>query len=144
MAETLSVPKVKEPVREIPFLIRVIWFFVLGWELTGVWILIAWALNASIIGLPLGVWMIDRVPQVLTLKARPGAYVVDLANGQSRFLPAAQPPFLLRAVYFVVIGWWFSLLWAAVAWLLCATILGLPLGVLMLNALPLVTTLQRS
>jgi uncharacterized membrane protein YccF (DUF307 family) len=58
-------------------------------------------------------------------------------------LPAAQPPFLLRAVYFVVIGWWFSLLWAAVAWLLCATILGLPLGVLMLNALPLVTTLRR-
>jgi hypothetical protein len=40
--------------------------------------LIAWVLNASIIGLPLGLWMIDRVPQVLTLKARPGLAAVRL------------------------------------------------------------------
>jgi uncharacterized membrane protein YccF (DUF307 family) len=62
--------KVKENNPETPFLLRVIWFLVFGWELAGIWILLAWALNASIIGLPLGLWMIDRVPQVLTLKAR--------------------------------------------------------------------------
>jgi len=135
--------KVK-PAREVPFLLRVIWFFILGWELAGAWILVAWALNITILFLPLGLWMIDRVPQILTLKARPGAYVVDEENGRSRFLPASQPPFLIRAVYFILIGWWFSLLWAAFAWLLCATILFLPIGVPMLNALPFVTTLQRS
>lgn len=131
----------RQPAQELPFLLRVIWFFVLGWELTAVWILAAWALNASILGLPLGLWMIERVPQVLTLKARPGAYLVDAKNGRARFLPAQNPPFLLRALYFVLIGWWFSLVWAIVAWLLCATIIGLPLGVPMLNALPQVTTL---
>ncbi|MCA9920971.1 MAG: YccF domain-containing protein [Anaerolineales bacterium] len=136
--------KLHEPVRETPFLIRAIWFFVLGWELTGVWILIAWALNASILGLPLGLWMIDRVPQVLTLKARSGSYLVDVENGRSQFIPGKQVPFLVRALYFVVIGWWFSLLWAAIAWLLCATIIGLPLGVMMLNGLPAVTTLGHS
>lgn len=141
MATNVETTKFREPVREIPFVLRVIWFFLLGWELTGAWILIAWALNASIIGLPLGLWMIERVPQVLTLKARPGIYVVEGKNGRSRFVRANNPPFLLRALYFVLFGWWFSLLWAALAWLLCATIIGLPLGVLMLNALPQVTTL---
>ncbi len=144
MSSNVTTMKIRQPVRELPFLIRVIWFFVLGWELTGAWILIAWLLNISILGLPVGLWMIDRVPQVLTLKMRPGAYVTDLGSGRSRFVSARQPFFLLRVIYFVLVGWWFSLIWAALAWILCATILGLPLGVLMLNALPFVTTLHRS
>jgi uncharacterized membrane protein YccF (DUF307 family) len=144
MSTTIATTRVKEPVREFPFLLRVIWFFVLGWELAGVWILIAWALNITLIGLPIGLWMIDRVPQVLTLKTKPGAYVVDLKSGRAQFVATKQPSFIIRAVYFVLFGWWLSLLWAAVAWILCATILGLPLGVVMLNALPFVTTLHHS
>lgn len=131
-----------EKVKELPFILRAVWFFVLGWELTGVWILIAWALNLTVLGLPLGLWMIDRVPQILTLKARPGMYVDD-KSGHRYFVSANQPPFLLRALYFLVIGWWFSLVWAALGWLLCLTIIGLPIGVLMLNGLPTVTTLQK-
>jgi uncharacterized membrane protein YccF (DUF307 family) len=141
--ETMSM-KVKETNREMPFLLRAIWFFVFGWELTGIWILVAWALNASVIGLPLGLWMIDRVPQILTLKARPGVMVTDLEDGRSQFVPASSAPFIIRAVYFVFFGWWFSLLWAVMAWLLCATIIGLPLGIVMLNGLPTVTTLAQS
>ena len=128
---------------EIPFIIRVLWFFIVGWELTGVWILIAWALNATIIGLPLGLWMIDRVPQVLTLKSRSGAWLVDRKNGVSQYLPKRQPALLVRAAYFVLIGWWFSLLWAAIAWAICGSIIGLPLGIMMLHALPTVTTLHK-
>lgn len=143
MSEIVSM-KVKETNSEMPFLLRAIWFFVFGWELTGIWILVAWALNASILGLPLGLWMIDRVPQVLTLKARPGVMVKDLENGRSQFIPARNTPFFLRAIYFLLFGWWFSLLWAALAWLLCATIIGLPLGIIMLNGLPTVTTLAQS
>ena len=143
MTTTFAATKVRQPVKQLPFLLRVIWFFVLGWELTGAWILIAWILNATIIGLPLGLWMINRVPQVLTLKAQPGAYEVDLASGKTRYVSAKQPLWLVRALYFLLIGWWFSLLWSTVAWLLCITIIGLPLGILMLNGLPAVTTLRR-
>ena len=135
--------KVRQPVEQMPFLVRVIWFFVLGWELTGMWILLAWALNLTIIGLPLGLWMINRVPQVLTLKARPGAWVIGFKDGRTQYVAAGQPPWLVRGLYFVLIGWWLSLIWAAVAWLICLTIIGLPLGVLMLHALPAVTTLQK-
>jgi uncharacterized membrane protein YccF (DUF307 family) len=128
---------------EIPFIIRVLWFLIVGWELTGVWILIAWALNATIIGLPLGLWMIDRVPQVLTLKSRSGAWLVDRKSGVSQYLPKSQSSFIIRAPYFLLIGWWFSLLWAAAAWAICGTIIGLPLGIMMLHALPTVTTLHK-
>lgn len=138
-----SMTTVKQPAQQLPFILRVIWFFVLGWEVTGAWILVAWFLNLTIIGLPLGLWMINRVPQVLTLKARPGAWEVDLKSGHSKYVGAQQPAWLIRAFYFVLIGWWLSLLWAGVAWLLCITIIGLPLGILMLHALPGVTTLQR-
>ena len=143
MAQSVTVTQVKQPSRGVPFIRRIVWFFVLGWELAGIWILVAWALNATIIGLPLGLWMIDRVPQVLTLKSRPGAWVLDLKNGRSRYVSVKQRSWVIRGVYFLLIGWWLSLLWAGAAWLLCATILGLPLGVLMLHALPAVTTLQR-
>ncbi len=143
MSATATVQSVKQPVRQIPFILRVIWFFVLGWELTGIWILIAWALNLTIIGLPFGLWMINRVPQVLTLKARPGAWETDLSSGKTRFVTGRQVPWLIRAFYFILIGWWLSLIWSAVAWLLCITIIGLPFGVLMLHGLPAVTTLQK-
>jgi len=142
MTAIITTTKVRQPVKQVPFLLRVIWFFFLGWELAGAWILIAWILNATIIGLPLGLWMINRVPQVLTLKAQPGAYELDMATGKTRFVSTRQPSWLLRALYFVLIGWWLSLLWAAAAWLLCITIIGLPLGILMLHSLPAVTTLR--
>lgn len=140
MTDNIKTTKV-ERVNELPFLIRAIWFFLFGWELTAGWILVAWVLNVTIIGLPLGVWMLDRVPQVLTLKARPGAYVSE-ADGRKTFIKVKQPPFIIRALYFIVFGWWFSLIWAMLGWLLCLTIIGLPLGVIMLNTLPAVTTLQ--
>jgi hypothetical protein len=58
-------------------------------------------------------------------------------------LPAGdQLPLPVHGLYFVVIGWWFSLLWAGLGWLLCTSIIGLPLGVVMSNSLPVVTTLQ--
>ena len=134
---------IRQPVREVPFLLRVLWFFLLGWETAGIWILIAWALNLTIIGLPLGLWMIDRVPQVLTLKARSGEWVTHKGGGTHHVTPQ-QHPFLLRAVYFVLVGWWFSLIWAALGYLLSVTIIGLPFGIPMLHALPAVTTLHKN
>ena len=54
-----------------------------------------------------------------------------------------QPFFLLRLIYFLLIGWWASLVWALLGWLLCVTIILLPVGVWMLNRLPAITTLMR-
>jgi uncharacterized membrane protein YccF (DUF307 family) len=80
----------------------------------------------------------------LTLKGRSGTWLVNKKNGFSQFLPKRQPSILIRAIYFALFGWWFSLFWAAVAWALCATIIGLPIGVMMLHALPTITTLHQN
>lgn len=131
-----------ERVRELPFLIRAVWFFLVGWHMTLVWVGVAWIVNLTIIGLPLGVWMIERVPQLLTLKSTGGSYNYQKDGG---VVYRSQPQlfFLFRILYFIVFGWWVSLLWAIVAYLLCLSVIGLPFGVIMLNQLPFVTSLHR-
>ncbi|PKO21587.1 MAG: hypothetical protein CVU38_13950 [Chloroflexi bacterium HGW-Chloroflexi-1] len=131
---------------KVPFIIRVLWFFLIGWHVTLYWIVAAWILNLTIIGMPLGLWMLNRVPLVLTLRPPRGYTVAEVEHGkivQWRYRDARQHFFLTRLVYFLLIGWWFSLLWSVLAWLLCVTIIGLPLGVWMFNRLPNVTTLMR-
>lgn len=125
---------------------RVIWFLFIGWWLTFWWIGIAWLLNATIIGLPLGLMMINRIPKVLTLRPdRQQTTVVQTGNTTivSR-TGVAQLSMWIRAVYFLLVGWWVSLLWAYLAWFLCIIIITLPIGLVMFNFLPQVTTLRRN
>lgn len=130
----------------MPLLLRILYFFLFGWWATGVWINVAWFLNVTIIGLPLGLWMLNRVPQVLTLRPMRQILVVSDSNEwvQIRTAGLPQHPWLLRLLYFVLIGWWLSLLWSNVAWAVCATVIGLPVGIWMFNRLPALTTLMRT
>lgn len=122
-------------------ILRVIWFILVGWWLTGILSAAAWALNATVIGLPLGLWIINRLPFVATLRAPGAIYWVD--EGVVR--PATrQHPFLLRALYFLLIGWWFSGLWMAVAYILLLSIIGMPGAFWMYGRIGAVTTLYRT
>ena len=122
---TRSREVVQEP--DVPLLLRIVYFFLLGWWATGV-------------------WMLNRVPQVLTLRPVRSAVAAratrDGLQWQARDLP--QQPFVVRALYFVLIGWWLSWLWANVAWAISATVIGLPLGIWMFDRLPAITTLMRT
>jgi uncharacterized membrane protein YccF (DUF307 family) len=132
--------------RGFPFILRVLWFFLIGWHVTLYWIVAAWVLNLTIIGMPLGLWMLNRVPLVLTLRTQRSYSAAEMRDGQViewRTQNVPQAPFLVRAIYFILIGWWLSLIWALLGWLFCVSIIGLPLGVLMLNRLPGVTTMMR-
>ena len=126
-----------------PFLLRALYFVLCGLWLSGVWAAIAWVLSVTIIGLPLGLWMLDRLPQVTTLKARSTQYTVDEA-GRVVEMRVPQQPFLLRAVYFVLVGWWLSALWLSAAWALSASIIGLPFSFWMINRTAAVLTLSKS
>jgi len=123
-------------------LVRAIYFVLIGWWLSGIWAAIAWLLSVSIIGLPLGLYMLNRLPQVVTLKPSASSLVVT-PSGQVLRYDAPQRPFLLRAIYFVLVGWWLSALWIIAAWALHASIVGMVLGFWMFNRVPAVITLAR-
>jgi uncharacterized membrane protein YccF (DUF307 family) len=135
---------VREP--GVPLLLRILYFLLFGWWATGVWVNAAWFLNLTIIGLPLGVWMLNRVPQVLTLRPTRQLVVAEGYGDGVRIRAEGLPqrPWPIRLLYFVLIGWWLSFLWANAAWIVCATIIGLPLGIWMFNRLPALTTLMRT
>jgi uncharacterized membrane protein YccF (DUF307 family) len=126
-------------------LLRILYFFLFGWWFTGVWINVAWFLNVIVVGLPLGLWMLNRVPQVLTLRPTKEVYVVNPETGTLRAKGGLPQRFILfRVLHFVLIGWWLSLIWANLAWAICATVVGLPIGIWMFNRLPAITTLMRT
>src|SRR5215211_2455916 len=121
--------------------LRVVWFLLVGWWLTGILTVAAWALNATIIGLPLGLWVINRLPLAATL--RPASSQYRLEDGVLRS-SVEQHPFILRAIYFVLIGWWLSGLWMVVAYALLLTIVGMPGAFWMYGRIGAVTTLYRT
>ncbi len=116
-------------------LVRAIWFVFVGWWLTPIVVNLAWFLNATIILLPIGIKLINLVPTVLTLKEPRGLTVPESGRGQRSLL--------VRALWFVLIGWWFSFLWANLAVLFALTIIGLPITLWMADRLPYVTSLYR-
>lgn len=128
-------------------LLQLLWFAFIGVWLGQVWIVVAWVLMISIIGLPLGIAMLNMLPKVIALREpEHHVRVVRHTDGRMALVDASRPQinFLLRAVYFILIGWWFSALWMELAYLLTATIIGIPLGFWMFDRVPAVLTLRRS
>ncbi|WP_410766003.1 YccF domain-containing protein [Haloferax sp. DFSO60] len=115
-------------------LVRALWFIFIGWWATPVVVNIAWFLNATIIGIPLGIALINLVPTVLSLKESRNLSAED---GRS------QHSLLVRVPYFIFVGWWLSWFWANAAAFFAVTIIGLPIAYWMFNRLPYVTSLYR-
>jgi uncharacterized membrane protein YccF (DUF307 family) len=127
-------------------LVRALWFFFIGWYVGFFWILLAALLNTTIIGLPLGIMMFNAVPKVMTLKSRATRLNV-VANADGTYTMShrhvQQHEFWIRAVYFLLVGWWFSFVWAMGAYFIGLLIITLPISFLMFDRLPAVTTLAR-
>jgi uncharacterized membrane protein YccF (DUF307 family) len=128
-------------------LIQLLWFLFIGWWAVHIWVAVAWISLVTIIGIPLGVWMLHRVPLVVALRdPREVRYrVSQIGKGEWAYEATGveQYPFLVRAIYFVLIGWWLSALWMALASLVCATVIGLPIGIWMFDLVPFLVSLQR-
>ena len=90
--------------------------------------------------------MLHRVPLVVALRdPREVRYrMTQVGKGRWVYVARGAPqyPFLLRALYFVLIGWWLSAVWMALASLVCSTIIGLPIGIWMFDLVPALVSLQ--
>lgn len=118
-----------------PLLVRLLWFLLVGWWATGILVNVAWFCMITVVLAPIGVKLFNLVPTALTL-LEPRS---RLAPGEAR----GQYPLLVRAVYFVLIGWWLSWIWANLAFLFAVTIIGLPVAYWLFNRLPFVASLYR-
>lgn len=128
-----------------PLIARVFWYIFVGWWLSAVLIVLAYVLMVTIIGIPVAFALFNRIPQALTLRARTVQYGVQVRDGVTYLTTSTeqQRPWYLRALYFVLIGWWFGAVWLVAAWLIGVFIITLPITFLMYNRTSAVMTLQR-
>jgi len=123
-------------------LVQLVWFALVGWWLGQAWVAVAWFFAATIIGMPLAVMMLNRVPEVMALRGET-ELLVRSWNGHTVVTEIPQYNILLRALYFILVGWWASALWLELAYALCMTIIGLPLGFWMFDRTPAIVSLRR-
>jgi uncharacterized membrane protein YccF (DUF307 family) len=125
-------------------LIQGAWFLLVGWWATGLWISLAWLLCLLIVTLPLGVIMLNNVPKVLALREPGGGLQITVITADGRLVNTRrQRPFVLRALYFVLIGWWWSAIVIGLAYFCALTIIGLPLAFWLFDYVPTAVTLRR-
>lgn len=122
-------------------LMRAVWFFLIGWWLGLFWTIGAWIFNLSLIGLPVGLMMLNSLPQVMTLRPRSRVRVQVTPSGHVLMQGPEQHPFPLRAIWFLLIGWWASLVWSLIAWAFSLTLILMPISFWMWNRVPTITTL---
>ena len=116
-------------------LVRAVWLVFVGIWATPVLLYVAWFCNATVVLLPVGVKLINYAPFVASLKRSDEKVEIEDRKAQ-----ASLP---VRAVYFVLVGWWLSLLWITVAAFFTVSIVGFPIAVTMYSSLPYVTSLYK-
>ena len=123
-------------------LIQLLWFAFIGWWAGQLWVGVAWALMLTVIGIPFAVMMLNLVPQVIALRGQRDLTVSSI-GGRPVITAAPQVNLFVRAIYFLLIGWWFSAIWIELAYIFCLTIIGLPVGFWMFDLVPAIVSLRR-
>ncbi len=125
---------------------RTLYFIFIGWWAGLIWLNIGYFFVMTIIGLTIGLMMLNRLPVVLTLKPASQSINISMTGNTTNINISGtqQVNFLIRALYFIFIGWWAGLLWSYVAYAMFVFILPIPMGVIMFNMLPTIITLRKN
>ena len=119
-------------------LIQLLWFVFVGWWLGSLAVGAAYVLFLFIVTIPLGIAILNNIPKIMALREPPKLVTA--------YGPVSTPQIniLVRALWFIVVGWWLAAIVMTVAYALCMTVIGLPIGFLMFDAVPGILTLRRS
>ena len=82
---------------------------------------------------PIIVNVTNSVNTAATSEAAASALTAAVAVGVASAGGRTHPPTILRLVYFLLIGCWAGFIWIGVAALLCISIVGLPIGLMMFS-----------
>ena len=131
--------------KDLNIILRLLWFYFIGLPIGAIWLNVAWFFGITIIGLPICIWMINEAPGIMTLKQQHRFKEFKVGNKTAYFIEDRfkQTSFFWRALYFLLIGWWLSLVWIEVSLIASATFIFIPLGFWMINRLPFVMTLRQ-
>lgn len=124
---------------------RLLWFVFIGWWLSAIVIAIGYLFTATLVLLPVGIWLLHRVPQAQTLKDRTREFRQEFKDGVWVVTEGTRQQFPLwqRAIYTLFVGLWAGLLWLGLAWVVSLPLVTLPLSVWMIDRTPAVITLQK-
>ena len=136
-------------------LVRLIWFLFIGWWLSAPAIFFGWLFTVLIVTMPLGLYILNRLPQIVTLRSSSQTVqtrIDEHGNTVVETVDIPQRPFIWRMIYFLLVGWWFSAIWLVLAdvILIVSTIifilipLGWPLSLFMFSKAAAITTLRRT
>jgi len=92
--------------------VRALYFFFIGWWAGLIWLNIGYFFVLTVIGLPIGLLMLNRLPLVMTLKPASQSVNINITGSITNIniSGAQQTNFLLRVLYFVFVGWWAGLI----------------------------------
>jgi uncharacterized membrane protein YccF (DUF307 family) len=105
-----------------------------------------WFLMVTIIGIPFEVMLLNMLPKVIALREPSEENKISIRADGSLSKTEVYPEqvnIILRALYFILIGWWVSALWMEAAYAIRATIIGLPVGFWMFDRVPAIVSLKR-
>ena len=105
----------------------------------------AYALCVTVIGLPLGFMIFNRLPAIMTLRPRTEVHTTEFRDGVTYVTGGTieQFPMWARALWFLALGWWIGAIYLGIAWFLCVIIVTMPIGLLLFNRVGAVMTLLR-
>ena len=119
-------------------LLQVIWFLFIGWWLGALASSLAYIFFILIITIPLGVKIINKMPYLIALRSTEP--VISYYGTPD----VKQHSLLIRALWFIFVGFWATAIWMAVAYIFCLTLIGMPIGFWMYDKAPAILSLYKS
>lgn len=119
-------------------LIQILWFAFIGWWLGSFAVSAAYVMFLLVVTIPIGITILNNIPMIMALR-QPDQLITP--HGA---VSVPQHNFLLRALWFIFVGWWLAAIALSVGYFLCMTIIGLPIGFVIFDMVPTLLTLQRN
>tara|TARA_B100000945_G_C19932052_1_gene390025 strand:+ start:63 stop:515 length:453 start_codon:yes stop_codon:yes gene_type:complete len=125
--------------------IRLLWIVFIGWWLSGIFYFVGAILTLLIITSPLGMVVLQKMGWAFSLYEESKDITIVNQGGITTVTDSSQETwtaFLIRYIYFILIGWWAGIICWGIASLFGLTIIGLPVTILIMDRLGKVMTLK--